>query len=111
MSPETLMSVEGHFAQLITKTGEEAVAAEVSLPRAFTMSDFRAGRALITEEECWKIAALVQKTEGSSLSPLNSKLSTLVIKTFNYRKVSRPLRWHSLFCPHIPRGKGVFLLG
>lgn len=51
MSPETVMSVEGHFAQLITKNGEEAVAAEVSLPRAFTMSDFRAGRALITEEE------------------------------------------------------------
>lgn len=50
MSPETVTSVEGHFAKLVTKTGEEAVEAEVSLPRAFTMSDLRAGRALDTEE-------------------------------------------------------------
>lgn len=48
------MFVEGQFAQLIIKTGEEVVEAEVSLPRAFTMRDFphvcRAGWALDTEE-------------------------------------------------------------
>lgn len=58
-----MMSVEGHFAQLITKTGEEAIEAEVSLPRAFAISDLRdfphvprAGRALDTEgmmENSW----------------------------------------------------------
>ena len=63
MSSETGMSVEGHFAQLITKTGEEAIESEVSLPRAFAMSDLRAfphvpraGRALDTEgmmENSW----------------------------------------------------------